>query len=90
MDALTYRGGPPPAEGWWPVLPLDAGSQEYRWWNGTHWSLPADADCDEGQASFLKCLPAGFTDDDIKWRGWTDDERAGKAPQPELPNADLF
>ena len=92
MDTLQYQGGPPPAEGWWPTraTELPDSEQEYRYWHGDFWSAGADAQCSEAQAELIRTLPSPFTDDTIRWRGWTNDERAGKAPQPELPNADLF
>ena len=95
MDALTYRGGPPPAEGWWPtehnaVEDVSSGFQEYRYWHGHFWSIAADCECTEAQAEMVKTLHS--TRDDIRWRGWMDTEREGRivVPVVELPNADLF
>lgn len=91
---LCYRNGPPPAEGWWPVLNHPAEDvpgdlPEYRFWHGTFWSISADCSCTEAQAELVKMLPSCYTDEVIAWRGWRDDEREGRVVET-LPNADLF
>jgi hypothetical protein len=37
-----WHSGPPPSVGWWPAS-MVRDEDVFRWWNGLHWSAPAQS-----------------------------------------------
>jgi hypothetical protein len=68
MSKTKWFSGPPPSRGWWPASRARM-TGTLRWWNGSHWSLPAYVDeCTAKQAANKARLPAfGFPDYPIEW-----------------------
>lgn len=77
MNRGKWHAGEPPHAGWWLTkTPIEGGksAREWRWWIGTHWSLPVRS----GASARLAAQAAWQASyrDDIRWcYEWPDGAR---------------
>jgi hypothetical protein len=76
MTERVWHEGPPPHVGWWNTMDTTGRSGEWRWWNGSNWSIHTLEIRNAEDAALNSTKAAAFTLSEICWSDyWPENAR---------------